>query len=141
MQLLDLTLKSPAANLACDEALLDWCEAGGGDEGVLRFWESVKHFVVLGYANKAATEVDLEACLKEGIPVLRRCSGGGTVVQGRGCLNYSLLLHIQGPLESISETNCFVIGRNRDALQPLVNGKIEIQGHTDLARGGLKFSG
>ena len=30
MQILDLTLPSPAENLAADEALLDWCEAGDG---------------------------------------------------------------------------------------------------------------
>ena len=43
MKLLDLTLPSPAENLACDEALLDWCENGEGEE-VLRFWESARTF-------------------------------------------------------------------------------------------------
>ena len=33
------TLPSPEANLACDEALLDACEAGEAPE-LLRFWES-----------------------------------------------------------------------------------------------------
>ena len=37
MKQLDLTLPSPAENLACDEALLDWCEENGGEE-ILRFW-------------------------------------------------------------------------------------------------------
>ena len=57
---------------------------------MLRFWEPNKPFVVVGYANQAAREVDLEACRKLGIPVFRRCTGGGTVLQGPGCLNYSL---------------------------------------------------
>ena len=140
MNLLDLTLGTPAANLACDEALLDWCEEGQCD-GVLRFWESGEYFAVLGYANKAASELNLEGCRRHGIPILRRCSGGGTVLQGPGCLNYSLVLRIEGELQSVTETNCFVMQRNRDALQTLVKEKVEIGGFTDLTRGDRKFSG
>ena len=140
MTLIDLTLGSPAENLACDEALLDWCEAGGCD-GLLRFWEPAGYFVVLGYANKAAVEVNIEVCEKRSVPVLRRCTGGGAVVQGPGCLNYSLVLRITGRLQSITETNCFVMQRNREALQPLIKGKIQVRGQTDLAIGDLKFSG
>ena len=72
---LDLTLPSPAQNLACDEALLDQAELGGGP-GILRFWESPDFFVVLGYANRWTEEVKTAACREENIPVLRRCSGG-----------------------------------------------------------------
>src|SRR5712671_1514459 len=140
MLLLDLTLGSPAENLACDEALLDWCETGQRD-GVLRFWEPREYFVVLGYANKAAVEVNIEACQKRGVPVFRRCTGGGAVLQGPGCLNYSLVLRIAGALQSITQTNCFVMQRNREALQPLINGKVEVRGQSDLAIGDLKFSG
>ena len=61
MKRLDLTLPSPAENLAADEALLDWCEAGDGDE-TLCFWEPRETFVVVGYANKVATEVNVAAC-------------------------------------------------------------------------------
>src|ERR1019366_4870445 len=91
---LDLTLPTPAENLACDEALLDACEAGRHPP-VLRFWESPEHFVVVGYSNPVATEVNVEACQAAGVPILRRCTGGGTVVQGPGCLNYALILPIE----------------------------------------------
>ena len=168
MKLLDLTFPSPAENLAGDEALLDWCEAGDGEE-VLRFWESPTHFVVVGYANKVAAEVNLEACEARGIPILRRCSGGGTVVQGPGCLNYALILRItaDGPTRNISAANRFIMERNRAAMEAAleqttlpspglpatlspsdgerdgVRGKISVGvcGHTDLATGGIKFSG
>ena len=138
----DLTLPSPAKNLACDEALLDFCEAGLADEA-LRVWEPDHYFVAIGYGNKAATEVNLPFCQLHTIPVLRRCTGGGAVLQGPGCLNYSLLLRIDGsgPLHSISETNQFILKRHQDALVPLVQAHIERQGQTDLAIGGLKFSG
>src|SRR5687768_735134 len=94
MKLLDLTLKTPAENLALDEALLDFCEQGQGADEILRFWEPREYFVVVGYANKVDLEVDRAACEKLNVPILRRCTGGGTVVQGPGCLNYTLILRI-----------------------------------------------
>src|ERR1035441_6566637 len=84
---LDLTLPTPAANLACDEALLDACEEQGGGE-VLRFWEPRDYFVVVGVSNHVAREVNRPACQRENLGVYRRCSGGGAVLQGPGCLNY-----------------------------------------------------
>ncbi|HWW01377.1 MAG TPA: lipoate--protein ligase family protein [Candidatus Acidoferrum sp.] len=142
MLVCDLTLPAPEANLACDEALLDLCEAGGADE-LLRFWEPATYFVVVGYANQIAREVNLGFCQQNEIPVLRRCSGGGTVLQGPGCLNYTLVLRISesGPLHSISTTNHFILDRHQAALATLLPGPVEKQGHTDLAIGGLKFSG
>jgi lipoate-protein ligase A len=147
MRHLDLTLPSPAENLACDEALLDWCESGEGVQ-CLRFWESPESFVVVGYANKVETEVNVPACEERKIPILRRCSGGGTVVQGPGCLNYTLILPItkDGPLYSIPVANQFIMRRNRAAIEPEVRGqrsevRVAIRGHTDLAVGGRKFSG
>ena len=150
MKLLDLTLPAPAENLACDEALLDWCEDGVGEE-VLRFWESRQYFIVVGYANKVASEVNAAACRTNGIPVYRRCSGGGTVVQGPGCLDYTILLKIteDGPLRSITSANRFIMERNRAAIESLCPGSrtsnarphIAVRGHTDLCLDDLKFSG
>jgi lipoate-protein ligase A len=146
MELLDLTLPSPAENLACDEVLLDVAEAGDGEE-VLRFWEPRGHFVVVGYANKVATEVNIAACEARGIPVLRRCSGGGTVVQGPGCLNYTLVLRItaDGPLHNIGVANQFIMRQNRAAIATLnpqpSTLNVAIRGHTDLAISERKFSG
>jgi lipoate-protein ligase A len=90
MNLLDLPFATPQENLACDEALLDWSEEESGT-AILRFWESPRHFVALGYTDAASSEADVEACRVLDIPVLRRCSGGGTVIQGPGCLNYALV--------------------------------------------------
>ena len=142
MQLCELTLPTPEENLACDEALLELCEAGGVDE-LLRFWAPQQYFVVLGYANKAGTEVNLPFCRSHKIPVLRRCTGGGTVLQGPGVLNYSLVLRISdsGPCKSVHATNQFILERHRDALAALLCAPVEWQGQTDLALGGLKFVG
>lgn len=139
---LDLTFPTPEENLACDEALLEQAEARG-DAGVLRFWESDRHFVVLGYANRAEEEVDLEVCRAQGVPVLRRCSGGGSVLLGPGCLNYSLVLPVEAapPLAVVSGANRFILDRHRDALVAATGLPITVEGYTDLALGGRKFSG
>lgn len=150
MNLLDLTLPTPAENLALEEALLDAAEAGAGGE-LLRFWESPTPFVVVGYANKIVAEVNVAACKARGIPILRRCSGGGTVVQGPGCLNYAVVLRItdDGPTRSISAANEHVMERVRRAIASLTSdlrlktsdSRVSVRGHTDLALGNLKFSG
>lgn len=142
MKLCDLTLRTPEENLACDEVLLHLCEAGQCDE-LLRLWDLPRYFVVLGYGNKAATEANLPFCQKHTIPVLRRCTGGGAILQGPGVLNYSLVLHIDDHehLHSIGTTNRFVLERLRDTLAPLLHAPVEWRGQTDLAIGGLKFCG
>ena len=135
MKFLDLTLPTPAENLAGDEALLDLCEEAGVE--ILRFWESRQNFVVVGYGNSVAREVNVAECRARGVPILRRCSGGGTVVQGPGCLNYNLTLRIpedgSGPLATVTGTNQFVMERNRAALEQLLGERVSVQGHTDLA--------
>jgi len=138
----DLTLPSPAENLACDEALLELCEHKQADE-VLRVWEPSQYFVALGYADKMSTEVNLPFCEANTIPVLRRCTGGGTVLQGPGILNYSLILRIgdSSPVHSIPATNSFILKRHQKVLTALLGAPVEMQGQTDLAIGGRKFSG
>ncbi|MDB6027649.1 MAG: lplA [Verrucomicrobiales bacterium] len=140
MKFLDLTPRDPAANLALDEALLDACEAEDSEE-ILRFWEPQNYFVVVGYANKIDLEVNRAVCEANQVPIFRRCSGGGTVLQGQGCLNYSLILKITPELQGIPQTNTFIMERNREALQRTSGQSMNIRGHTDLALNDVKFSG
>jgi lipoate-protein ligase A len=146
MKFLDHILPSLAENLAADEALLDWCENGNG-QATLCFWEPRETFVVVGYANKIAAEVNKSVCEEKHIPIFRRCSGGGTVVQMSGGLNYSLILPITdgGPLQNITSANRFIMEKNRAALSTLNSSlraaDISIRGHTDLCLGNLKFAG
>jgi lipoate-protein ligase A len=144
MRFLDLTLPSPAENLACDDALLQAC-TDRDDGEILRVWESPIPFVVVGYGNPTAQEVDLEACRRHGLPVLRRSSGGGSVVQGPGCLNYTLILRIPTgyghPLRSIGGTHAYVTRQHTEAMRHLLGPAVEAQGSSDLALGTRKFSG
>lgn len=141
LEFLDLTLPTPAENLACDEGLLEWCERDCSEVGLLRMWEPATPFVVLGYGNRAEQEVHIEACRREDVPILRRCSGGGAVLQMPGCLNYTLVLRIESFLKGITEANCWIMKRNAAALTQVVREPVEIQGHTDLAVRNLKISG
>jgi lipoate---protein ligase len=126
MNWLELPPLAPAGILAAEEALLDAAEAGICGE-TLSFWESAQHFIVLGYGNKAATEVNQSACERLGIPILRRISGGGTVLQGPGVLNYSLVLRAtEGtPLATINGANQFIMQRNAQALTQLLSSAVE----------------
>src|SRR5262245_57601278 len=91
MILKDLSLQRLEDNILLDEALYLNAEKHSGPE-VLRFWESPKVFIVLGRIGKEDDDLVATEVLKDHIPVLRRTSGGGTVVQGPGCLNYSLII-------------------------------------------------
>jgi lipoate-protein ligase A len=141
MKILDLTFGTPAEDLACDEAL--FASLRGTDEGLLRFWEPAQLFVVLGYSRKWQSDINLDYCLKERIPILRRISGGGTVLQGPGCLNFSLLLKTDGahPLSTIAKANEYILKRHQRAIEAATGRKILIRGTSDLTIGEMKFSG
>jgi lipoate-protein ligase A len=141
MQLLPLTLPTPPENLALDEALLLEAEDGTAGE-VLRLWEWPHAAVVLGSACRLADDVDEDACRRDGIPLLRRSSGGGTVLLGGGCLLYSLVLsYARDPaLTEIHSSYRFILERVAAALADFVPGAGPA-GTSDLAAAGRKFSG
>ncbi len=134
MRLLDLTLPTPAENLALDEALLDEAEAAGGPLECLRLWRSPQPIVVLGRSSRADVEVRGEVCQREGVPVLRRTSGGAAVVAGPGCLLYALVLscRLRGELRQIDRAHETVLDRLVEALRPRVP-QLCRQGISDLA--------
>jgi lipoate-protein ligase A len=139
MHFLDLTLSDPAANLALDEALLLDAESGTGGE-VLRIWEWPTPVVVLGSGCKLMDNVNESACNTNSVPILRRSSGGGTVLWGRGCLLFTLVLSTERTpeLSQIGASYRFILGRVAAALG--LPG-IQQAGISDLAVGDRKFSG
>lgn len=142
MRYLDLSLPTPEENLALDEALLDEAEDNLGAPGVLRLWECATPAVVLGSGSRFADDVYAEVCARDGVAVLRRASGGGTVVVGPGCLNFCLVLAYENSpwLETIDGTFAFVLGRVRSALSQ-VGVDVEQKGISDLVYQGRKVSG
>ncbi len=90
----------PAENLAFDEALL---RVAPGSP-VLWLWRNPV-CVVVGRGQRIAREVRTEECARDGVPVLRRASGGGTVFHDPGNLNVTLVLPgpADRPLEALGK--------------------------------------
>jgi lipoate---protein ligase len=140
MQLNTDTPTDPAANVALDEALLE-----RADGEYLRLWESAAPVVVLGRSAPIEREVNAAACAAAGVPVVRRPSGGQTVLIGPGCLMYAVVLDLRMRPEvaAIDRAHQFVLGKMVNALRP-IEPNIEIAGTSDLVLAGdppRKFSG
>ncbi len=139
----DLSFEDPRENLDHDDRLLAEADAGRGGE-VLRFWESPSFFVVLGRTGVLGDDVDTVACEKFGVAVVRRSSGGGTVLQGPGCLNFSLVLAKtrHADMASITRSYKFILGKVAEALKDCGVAAL-FRPVCDLALdpGEMKFSG
>jgi lipoate-protein ligase A len=133
MRLLELTLPTPEENLALDEALLDQAEADETAGEILRLWEPAAPMVVVGRSSKLVEEVKADECRRRGIPVLRRTSGGTSIVAGPGCLMYAVVLSLvaRPELRAIDHAHRFVLGRIAAALEPCAPG-IRCRGTSDL---------
>ena len=142
MRFLDLTLSTPAENLALDEALLDEAEESDTPLSLLRIWEPEGPLVVIGRSSKIREEVRYAACRAEGVPVLRRASGGAAIVTGPGCLMYALVLSYQAypAIRAIDRAHQCVLSTMVAGLSALAPG-VTRQGISDLAVGDCKFSG
>lgn len=142
MQLLKLTLPSLAENLALDEALLNQAEQSDAPLETLRLWESPSFGVVLGRSSDLQSEVQHERCKADGVEILRRCSGGASVVVGPGCLMYSVVLSsaFRPALKDISQCHSLVLEKLRQATQKLDSG-VAVKGICDLVLGDKKFGG
>ena len=140
IRLVDVTFHTPEENLAYDEVLLDQAEQDGRE--ALRFWESESHFVVLGVSQVLREHAHERACDEDRVPILRRCSAGGCVLQGPGCLNYTLVLtHERHPdVATIRGSYCYILGHVCEALR--ARGVLaKHKGTSDIAAGGRKISG
>ena len=148
MRHLRLTLDSPAENLALDEALLDAAEAGEIEAPFLRLWESPRYFVVLGRSSPPDLEAKLDACRRQSVPVLRRSSGGGTILAGPGSLMYAVVLSLRlhPQLRAVDFAHRFVLQKMVETLRSIVPD-VAWAGTSDLvvpsSEAGplLKFSG
>ncbi len=137
----DVSFSSAEENILYDEKLLELAENGLSSEA-LRFWESKDFFVVLGRTSKPDAEVDIAAAEKDNVKIIRRRSGGGTVLQGPGCLNYSLVLSLEHRpvLRDIRKSYESILGWICLSFKNAgVNAEFRVL--SDMALSGRKFSG
>lgn len=142
MRLLDLSLETPWANVALDEALLEQAAEADEFEEVLRLWESHQTAVVVGRGSHVMEEVNVAFCQQQGIPIVRRCSGGAAIVAGPGCLMYGLVLDVRrnSRLAMIDSAHREILTRLAGALRDL-GIEATPRGTSDLAVGDRKISG
>jgi lipoate---protein ligase len=152
MHLILETKPTPEENIAFDQTLIERAETsterGEQVEEVLRLWEMPIACVILGRSSRPETEVKLDHCQADGVPVLRRMSGGATVVAGPGCIMYSLLLSYdkRPAWRMLDVAHQEVMSRIREATQLTldafgVNETVQLQGTCDLTIRNHKFSG
>jgi lipoate-protein ligase A len=132
-------LLSARDGLARDDAGFRALDAGVGAECAY-VWEAAEPAVVLGRSGRIEDEVHAAACSADRVPVLRRSSGGGAVMVGPGCLNYSFLLSLERrpELRDVAESYrivlCGIIGA-------LSLRDLAIRGMADIALGDRKVGG
>lgn len=84
--------RDPVRNLALDEALA----RAGSRAPMLRVWQNAPS-VVVGRFQSVGRAVDMAACARDGIPIVRRATGGGAVYTDPGCLIVTLVCSRPGP--------------------------------------------
>ncbi|MCX7848516.1 MAG: lipoate--protein ligase family protein [bacterium] len=84
-------------HIALDRALMSAVGAGQLPP-LVRLWDFPDEAIVVGIAQNPQDYVHLDACAADGLPVLRRFSGGGTVCLLRGCVVFSVIIPLGGPL-------------------------------------------
>lgn len=137
MDVICWTAPTVAANLALDEALARSASATG--RHLLRFWWGGPPAVVMGSNERAERVVDAAACARLGVDVLKRCTGGGTVLQTSDVLNYSLVtpapdhLNLKAGFRQGTDLVCAILAGFGLAGAP--------QGISDVAVGDRKISG
>jgi lipoate-protein ligase A len=138
---LDVTLPSVAENLALDEAMLIVADEGRGPP-VLRFWEPRDYAVVLGASCRLEDDVGVDACLADGVPIVRRSSGGGSVVVGPGTLNVTVILpETAAPgLSAVDAAHRYVLERIAASIRR-AGRPVSVLGRGDLTLGDRKCAG
>jgi lipoate---protein ligase len=139
MHLIERDLSDPQDNVALDAELFHRMEREGGTE-TLRFWETRKRAVIVGALGVVELDVHAHACQADGVPVVRRISGGGAVLVGDGCLNYSLVLSLDArpELRHVPDSYRLILGR---LVEALAIPRLALRGMSDITFGERKVSG
>jgi lipoate-protein ligase A len=123
---------SVAENLALDEVLLEAAHTGRLAGPVVRTWMAAEPTVVLGSSSRVHDEVDVAACAAAGAEILRRPSGGLTVLLGPGCLMWSVITPHPDAVPPIELLHATMLEPLVAALQA-ADRAVERRGSSDIA--------
>jgi lipoate-protein ligase A len=90
--------QDPSRNLALDEALV----RAGSLNPVLRVWQNAPS-VIVGRFQNIPRVVDMAACARDGIQVVRRATGGVAIYTDPGSLNVTLVCSRPGPRPELDQ--------------------------------------
>jgi len=121
----------PAFGLAMEEALFESIRREGSS--LARLWVN-RRAIVIGRSQAVASEVDLAGAEEDGDPVLRRISGGGTVVHYPGNLNVSVMVASSSPSLSVAEAFAQLGGAIASGLR-ILGAKVDVRGNRLLGEG------
>jgi len=123
-----------AAELALDEALLAEAHEGRLATPVVRTWMAAEPTVVVGSSSRIDAEVDRAACEASGARIVRRPSGGLTVVLGPGCVMWSLVAPLASPTAPpIERLHAAMLEPLAAALAAAAGRAVVRRGSSDLA--------
>jgi lipoate-protein ligase A len=137
-RLIELTTNDAYMNMAIDEAILTMIQKGKS-QNTIRFYRWNPSTVSIGYFQSLIDEVNVEACKKFNVDIVRRITGGGAVYHDyNGEVTYSVIVSRENPKipEDILNSynvlcNGIVLGLRKLNLNPafkpindiIVNGK------------------
>ncbi|MDR0689823.1 MAG: lipoate--protein ligase family protein [Spirochaetaceae bacterium] len=146
MRLLKMGRRDAFYNMGLDEALLE-AVSRGASPPVLRLYGWSPPAVSVGYFQGLTEEIDLEACKRHGVDVVRRISGGGAVFH-QAEVTYSIVMPLTHPLagntiQESYETLCRGVIRGLDLLgvssrfipvNDIISGERKISGNAQTRR-------
>lgn len=94
-----------AMNMAIDESLMK--AQFNNPIPTLRFYDWKSPAYSFGYFQDIASEVDVDLCISKGIELVRRMTGGGTVIHGWD-LTYTFILPRESNEVPVSEIYCLL---------------------------------
>ena len=131
MVILNNSYQTAEENLAFEAAYFQSFE-----EDTLRIWRN-PNAVVVGKHQNAFSEANLVFCSDNGIPILRRISGGGTVFHDYGNINFSFFRFVEKSDQVKYSNNLSII---QQALQKM-GFNVWVNERHDIYSGNSKISG
>jgi len=141
-RLIDMRVEDAYTQMAIDEAIA-YARRRGETPNTIRLYRWKPSAVSIGYFQSVRDEVDLEACRRLGVDVIRRITGGGAVFHDHdGEITYSLVAPDDDP-----KIPRDIIASYRLICGCVVNGlrglglEAEFKPVNDIVSGGRKISG